>query len=96
MRFQRYVVQKLDMDFKISMIHEQRKNLEFKLNSILSCYIQTFGTNNEIKEKNELDYMNLFPIEKSEELDELEELLRDNKINHKNIGMYIKKNKFFK
>lgn len=82
--FERYIIRKLlDVDFKVSAIHEQQKNMNIKIDNIKN-QIQTFGLDDKIKKEDvESDYMELFPVETLEKLQELEQLLINNKINRK-------------
>lgn len=71
------------MDFKISIIHEEQKNMNTKLDTIQN-QIQTFVIDDRVEKKVvESDYMELFPLKDLEELEKLEQLLSDNKINRK-------------
>ncbi|GAB1867919.1 hypothetical protein CAJAP_08998 [Camponotus japonicus] len=74
--FQRYVVRKiLDIDFKISTVHEEQKNINTKLDSIQN-QIQTFVLDDGVKNKDvEVDYMEFFPLQTLEELEKFEQQL---------------------
>jgi len=82
--FQRYVVRKLlDIDFKISTVHEEEKNINTKLDSIQN-QIQTFVLDDGVKNKDvEVDYMEFFPLQTLEELEKFEQQSVENKINRK-------------
>jgi len=72
------------MDFKMSMIHEEQKDVNTKLDS-LQNQIQTFVLDDAGTKRKDIDkdYMEFFPLENLEELENLEQLLIDNKINRK-------------
>lgn len=49
--FKRYIIRKLlDVDFKVSAIHELQRNMNIKIDNIKN-QIQTFGLDDKIKEK---------------------------------------------
>lgn len=65
--------------------------MNIKLDNIQN-QIQTFGLDDKIKKKDvEQDYMEFFPIETLEKLEELEQLLINNKINRKALVCILKK-----
>lgn len=48
---ERYIIRKLlDIDFKITTIHEQQRNMNIKIDNI-SNQIQTFGLGDKIKKR---------------------------------------------
>lgn len=68
----------------MSMMHEQQKNMDKKLDNIQN-QIQTFVLDDGVKNKNNKDYMEHFPLKNLEELEKFEQLLVNNKINRKTL-----------
>ena len=81
----------MDIDFKIVTVYEQQKAIKAKLDDMQNC-IRTFTLEDKVKKKvTETDYMENFPLESLEELTEFENLLKDNKIDHKALVCIFKK-----
>lgn len=85
---QRYIIRKLlDINFKISTIYEQQQHIKVDAKvDDMKNHIQTFSLDDGVKKKNvAMNYMDIFPLEILENLEKLERLLKNNKIDHKTL-----------